>query len=155
MTDNGRDQIKTRSARREDQAEITAMVRRAHLNPRNLDWTRFIVAERHGTTIGGGQVRVYADGARELASLVVQRTLRGQGVASDIVDALLANDHGEMYALIDRRFTHHFQHWGFHVVDTDELPPSVMRTYRVGRIVTGLASVLTRRRIRIVPLKRP
>lgn len=155
MTDNGQDQIKTRKARPDDQAEITEMIRRAHLNPRSLDWSRFVVAQRHGTIVGCGQVRVHADGARELASLVVQPTVRGQGVAGGIIDALLADDSGEMYTLIDRRFARHFQRWGFHVVDPDRLPRSVMRTYRIGRIVTGIASVVTRRRIRIVPLKRP
>ena len=155
MTDEPRDQIETRRARPDDQAEITAMVRRARLNPRNLDWSGFRVAERHGTIVGLGQVRVYGDGARELASLVVQRSVRGQGVATAIIDALLADDRGVMYTLIDRRFTQHFQRWGFHVVDPSELPPSVMRTYRIGRVVTGLASALTRRRVRIVALKRP
>jgi N-acetylglutamate synthase-like GNAT family acetyltransferase len=155
MTDEPRDQIEIRRARPDDQAEITAMVRRARLNPRNLDWSRFCVAERHGTIVGLGQVRVYGDGARELASLVVQRSVRGQGIASDIVGALLADDRREMYTLIDRRFAQHFQRWGFHIVDPGELPRSVMGTYRVGRVVTALGSALTRRRVRIVALKRP
>jgi N-acetylglutamate synthase-like GNAT family acetyltransferase len=155
MTDEGRDQIRIRRARPHDQAQITAMVRRAHLNPSNLDWSRFMVAERHATIVGAGQIRVHTDGARELASLVVQDSVRGQGVASDIIDALLADNRGEMYTLIDRRFTRHFQRWGFHVVDTEQLPRSMMRTLRFGRVVTGLAAVLTGRRMRIVPLKRP
>jgi N-acetylglutamate synthase-like GNAT family acetyltransferase len=112
------------------------------------------VAERHGTIVGIGQVRQHSDGAHELASLVVQPSLQGHGIARRIVDALLADDPGEMYTLIDRRFTRHFQRWGFYVVDTGELPRSILRTYRLGRAVTGIASTLARGRVRIVPLKR-
>jgi N-acetylglutamate synthase-like GNAT family acetyltransferase len=131
------------------------MVRRARLNPRSLDWSRFVVAERDGVVVGCGQLRVHADGARELASLVVDRSNQGRGVASDIIDALLADDREDIFTLIDQRFVRHFRRWGFHAVDPGELPRTVFRTYRIGRIVTSLAPVLTRRRIRIVPLKRP
>ena len=155
MADETHEQVIVRAARPGDQAEITAMIRRARLNPRNLDWSRFVVAERDGTVVGCGQVRVYADGARELASLAVERSSRGQGIASDIIDTLLADDRDDTYTLIDRRFARHFRRWGFHTVDPGELPRTVLRTYRIGRTVTALASVLTRRRIRIVPLKRP
>jgi N-acetylglutamate synthase-like GNAT family acetyltransferase len=147
--------IDTRRARRDDQAEITAMVHRAHLNPRDLDWSRFVVAEHRRTIVGVGQVRLHADGAHELASLVVERSFRGQGVAGSVVDALLTDDRGDMYTLIDRRFVQHFQRWRFHAVNPGELTRSIKRTYRVGRVVTVVASLLTCRRVRIVPLRRP
>lgn len=156
MADEARDlRIKIRRATQDDQGLITAMVRRAHLNPRNLHWSRFWVAQLDEKVVGVGQVRLHSDGAHELASLVVQPSFRGQGVAGGIIDNLLADDHGDVYTLIDRSFIQHFQRWGFHLVEPDELPRSMMRTLRVGRIVTGVATLVTRRRLRIVPLKRP
>jgi N-acetylglutamate synthase-like GNAT family acetyltransferase len=146
--------INIRKATSEDQAAITAMVRRAHLNPRNLHWSRFVVAERDRTIVGIGQVRIYPDGSHELASLVVQPTLRGRGVAAGVIDELLSDDHGDVYTLIDLPFTQRFQRWGFRVIDPGALPRSISRTYRIGRVVTGTAAVVTRRRVRIVPLKR-
>lgn len=148
-------EVSVRPARLEDQPAITAMVRQARLNPRDLQWSRFMVADDGGTIAGVGQIRVYPDGTHELASLVVQPASRGQGVATSLVAALLAADHGEVYTLIDRRYTGHFERWEFREADPAHLPRSLVRVYRIGRIVTGVASVLLRRRIRIVPLKRP
>jgi N-acetylglutamate synthase-like GNAT family acetyltransferase len=59
-----------RPARAEDRATITAMVRGARLNPMDLQWSRFLVAEDETGIVGVGQIRPYP-GASELASLVV------------------------------------------------------------------------------------
>lgn len=147
--------VSVRSAGADDQQAITAMVRQARLNPSDLHWPRFMVAEEDGAIVGVGQIRLYRDGAHELASLVVQPSTRGEGVATALVDALLADDHGEVYTLIDRRYTGHFARWGFREVAPTRLPRSLIRVYRLGRIVTGVGSLLTRRRIRIVALRRP
>jgi N-acetylglutamate synthase-like GNAT family acetyltransferase len=147
-------QIDIRKADQGDQAAITTIVRRAHLNPRGLAWRGFVVAERNGSIVGVAQVRVHRDGTHELASLVVRPSLQGRGIASRMIAALLADDRGEMYTLIDRRFADHFRQWGFLPVDSGRLPRSMLRTYRIGRVVTGIASILTRKRVRIVPLRR-
>jgi N-acetylglutamate synthase-like GNAT family acetyltransferase len=147
-------EISVRPASQNDSSAITAMVRQARLNPANLDWRRFVVAERDRTIVGVAQVRRYADGARELASLVVQASFRGQGVATTLIDVLLRDDPGEMFALIDRRFAHHFERWGFHVIRPGELPRPLFRVYLTGLVVTSLVSVLSLRRAWIVPLKR-
>jgi hypothetical protein len=80
--------------------------------------------------------------------------LRGQGIATALIDALLAEEDGDVYTLIDRRFAPHFERWGFHVVDPGQLPRSVAQIYRIGRAVTTVGSLLRRQSIRIVPLKR-
>jgi amino-acid N-acetyltransferase len=148
-------QAVVRRARPDDQPVITAMVRRARLNPAGLHWEQFVVGERDGRAVGVAQLRRHPDGAKELASLVVEPRARGHGIATQLVDALLAGETAAVYALIDRRFAGHFARWGFRQVGPGELPRSVSRTYLIGRAVTTLGSLLRWQRIRIVPLLRP
>ncbi len=124
-------------------------------NPANLQWERFVIAERDGRTVGVAQLRRHSDGAIELASMYVEPDARRHGIAADMVDALLADERAPVCTLIDRRFVEHFTRWGFAPVDPSQLPRSVARGYRIGRVVTAVGSVLRRQRIRIVPLIRP
>jgi N-acetylglutamate synthase-like GNAT family acetyltransferase len=101
------------------------------------------------------QLRRQSDGAKELASLVVEPGAREHGIATHMVDTLLAGETAAVYALIDRRFVGHFARWGFSRVGRGELPRSVARIYLIGRVVTSLGGLLRRQRIRIVPLLRP
>ena len=153
--DNRRVQAVVRRARPEDQPVITAMVRRARLNPAGLHWEQFVVGERDGRAVGVAQLRRHPDGAKELASLAVEPSAREHGIATQMVDALLAGETAAVYALIDRRFVGHFTRWGFRQVGPRELPRSVSRTYLIGRAVTTLGSLLRWQRIRLVPLLRP
>jgi len=147
--------ITVRRATVGDQAGITALVRGARLNPRGLSWPAFVVAEDGGRLVGVAQLRRHPDGALELASLVVERAARGAGVATSLVDALLATEPGVVHTIVDRRYAGHFERWGFTLVGAPQLPRSIRRTLRIGRIVTGVASVLRRPPIRLVPLVRP
>ena len=143
-----------RQARPDDQPVITAMVRRARLNPSGLQWHRFVVSERDGRAVGVAQLRQYADGTKELASLVVEPSERQHGIATQMVDALLAHETAAVYALIDQRFVGHFARWGFDQANPSGLPRPLRRTYLIGRAVTAVGSLLRPRRIRIVPLLR-
>lgn len=147
-------EIRIRRAGPKDQPQIAAMVRRAHLNPSKLEWSRFMLAEYEGRPVGVAQVRVHPDGTRELASLVVDRAMQGRGVATRMVDALLAEEKDDVFTLIDQRFVRHFERWGFSAVPATSLPRYLKRTYRIGSVVTTLGSLLRRDRIRIVPLLR-
>ena len=153
VDDDGVD-LTIRRALEDDQPAITAMVRRARLNPAHLEWNRFLVAVLDRRTVGAGQLRLYSDGSLELASLVVEPDARGLGIASRIIEALLADERAQVHTLIDRRYVDHFARWGFVRVDPSLLPRSVHQTYRIGRVVTAVGSVLRRRRIRLVPLVR-
>jgi amino-acid N-acetyltransferase len=153
--DNRRVQVVVRRARPDDQPVITAMVRRARLNPAGLHWEQFVVGERGGRAVGVAQLRRHSDGTKELASLVVEPGAREDGIATQMVDALLAGETAAVYALIDRRFVGHFARWDFRQAGRSELPRSVSRIYLIGRVVTTLGSLLRRQRIRIVPLLRP
>ena len=98
------------------------MVRRARLNPAGLHWEQFVVGERDGRAVGVAQLRRHRDGTKELASLVVEPGAREHGIATQMVDALLADETAAVYALIDRRFADHFARWGFRQAGPGELP---------------------------------
>jgi amino-acid N-acetyltransferase len=136
-----------RRATADDQTAIIRLVREARLNPRSLRWERFVV--------GAAQVRRHPDGSRELASLVVRRQDRGHGVAGAMIDTLLADEPGPVFTVVDRRYAEHFRSWDFDPVDPARLPPSMRTQLRIGRVVTGVGSLLLRRRIRLQPLRRP
>ena len=138
-----------------DQAAISRLVRQARLNPRNLDWRRFVIAEAGASPIGVAQVRRHPDGGRELASLVVLSEHRDRGVAARLIDALLADEPGPVFTLVDRRYAQHFTRWDFHPLDPADLPRSMTRQLRIGRLATAIGSLLTHRRIRLQPLRRP
>jgi N-acetylglutamate synthase-like GNAT family acetyltransferase len=149
--------VEVRRATAADQEAIAALVRAARLNTRGLDWPGFVVVAdaESGDLVGVAQIRVGPDAARELASLVVVPAARGHGVATRLVDALLPDDRGGVvYAVVDRPYVGHFARWGFAPVPPGALPPSVARTYRVGRVITTLLSPLARRWIRLVPIAR-
>jgi N-acetylglutamate synthase-like GNAT family acetyltransferase len=146
--------ISVRRATAEDQAAITAMVRSARLNPSGLAWPGFVLAEQDGRLVGIAQLRRHPDDAVELASLVVEPAARRAGVATSMVDALLATESGLVYTIVDRRYGDHFARWGFTPVDPAALPGSVRRGLRIGRVVTAVASLVRRPRIRLVPLAR-
>jgi amino-acid N-acetyltransferase len=153
--DNRRVQAAVRRARPDDQPVITAMVRRVRLNPAGLHWEQFVVGERDGRAVGVAQLRRHPDGTRELGSLAVEPGAREHGIATQMVNALLAGETAAVYALIDRRFAGHFARWGFRQAGPGELPRPVSRTCVIGRAVTTLGSLLRWQRIRIVPLLRP
>jgi len=138
-----------------DQPGIRAIVLAERLNPRGLDWPNFVVAEEDGRLVGVAQMRKHPDGARELASLVVLAEVRGSGVAARLIEALLADESGPVCMIVDRPFAAHYRRWGFAEIAARSAPASVRSNYRIGRIVTSLASLFSRRRISLVVLARP
>ena len=104
---------------------------------------------------GVAQLRDHRDYAIELASMVVEAESCGHGIATRMVDALLADQRAPLYTLMDGRYVNHFARWGFARIDPKQLPRSVSRVYRIGSVVTAVGGVLRRQRIRIVPMLRP
>jgi len=152
--DNRRVQAVVRRARPDDQPVITALVRRARLNPADLHWEQFVIGERDGRAVGVAQLRRHSDGTKELASLVVEPVHASTALRRKWWMPC-SPTRPRLYALIDRRFAGHFYRWGFRQVGPGELPRPVTRTYLIGRAVTTPGSLLRWQRIRIVPLLRP
>ena len=146
--------ITIRPAAETDQATITSMVRAAHINTRNLHWTRFLVAEDRAHIVGIRQVKIHKGGTREVASGVVRPEYRRQGVSAKLMRALLARERGALYLMCDEKWAQYYEQFGFHRVESSELPSDFRKEYRRGRIITSVLSFFVRRKIRIIPMKR-
>ena len=78
--------ITIRPARQEDQQTIVSFVRQAKINPRNLHWERFLVAEENGAFTGC----VYIEPRKErtyLGLLSVDPELQKAGLGSQLLSA--------------------------------------------------------------------
>jgi N-acetylglutamate synthase-like GNAT family acetyltransferase len=127
-----------------DQHTISAMVRGAGLNPVNLHWVNFWVAEADGRVVGVAQLRPHADGSRELASLVVDAAYRRQGIGEQLVRQLLATYHAPIYLFCEEPLGDYYARFGFYRVERRALPPPLARLYAAGRVVTWLGTIFHR-----------
>ena len=73
--------IQIRPARQEDQQTIVSFIRQARINPRNLHWEHFLIAEENGEIVGIRQVKVHSQGTREVASDSCCRNIGARGSA--------------------------------------------------------------------------
>lgn len=127
-----------RPARHSDQSTIKAMVRRAQLNPLQLNWRRFTVAvDSRDHILGCVQQKPHRDGTEELASLVVARTWRGRGIGSALVGSVQDRAQDDLWLMCRRRLASFYERLGFHVVDE----PSEMGAYY--RRIRWLARIWT------------
>ena len=127
--------ITIRPARQEDQQTILSFIRQAKINPRNLHWERFLVAEENG------QVKIHEQGTREVASGFVLPEFRRQGVSARLMNELMARERGPLYTMIDQKWTPYYEQFGFKRVEVDQLP-------------TSLISIFRKDKIHIIPMKR-
>lgn len=143
-----------RPARPADQQTIVSFVRQAKLNPRNLHWEHFLVAELDGKIIGIRQVKTYDQGTREIASGFVRPEYRRQGISARLMKEILARETGPLYTMVSEKRASYYEQFGFRRVPVGQLPPDFHKEYRIGRIVTILMSIFRKDRIRIIPMKR-
>lgn len=146
--------INIRPAQQEDQQTIVSLIHQAKLNPRNLHWEHFLVAEENGKILGVRQVKVHAQGTREVASGFVLPEYRNQGISALLMNELLAREHGPLYSMIDQKWLNYYEQFGFQQVRTDQLPSDFHKEYRIARIITSLISLLRKDKLHIIPLKR-
>lgn len=146
--------IKIRPAVAVDQPVITALIRSARLNPRNLQWSNFWVAESEGQIVGVRQVKVHRHGTREVASGFVLPAYRRHGISGQLMQALLAQQTGVLYLLCDQQWTGYYQQFGFQPVSVTDLPADFCQEYRIGQIITTLLTLLAQHKVRIIPLRR-
>jgi amino-acid N-acetyltransferase len=146
--------IAIRPARQEDQETIISCIRQAKLNPRNLHWQNFLVAENEGKIVGIRQVKVYSQGTREVASGFVLPQYRRQGISAQLMKAPLARETGPLYTMVNEKRSSYYEQFGFRRVEVSQLPSDFRREYWIGRIVTTLLSPFRKDRVRIIPLRR-
>lgn len=146
--------ITIRPARQEDQQTIVSYVQQAKINPRNLDWKNFLVAEENGKVVGIRQVKVYKGGTREVASGFVLPEYRRRGISAQLMNELLARETSPLYTMVNQKRAPYYEQFGFRQVDVSQLPSDFRKEYRIGRIVTTLMSLFKKEKVRIVPMKR-
>lgn len=139
--------VRIRRAAASDQDAIRALVRTERLNPTGLDWPRFVVACDGEQLVGAVQLRRHRDGSRELGSLVVAPHWRGQGLASQLIDALLIGFDQPVHMITQRCHAAHFERWGFRPAWALRAPAPVCFNWVIGQSV-ALWSLLRRRPMR-------
>ena len=132
-----------------DQKTIEHIIHDAGINPMSLDWRRFVIAEDSGETLGIGQIKEHGDGSRELASIAVIPSRRGQGIGSEIIRALLAQEQGALYLTCREQLEAYYARFGFRRVPRDEMPPYFRRIIRVVNIFAPIM-----RGVRIIVMER-
>src|ERR1041384_1035443 len=146
--------IKIRPANKEDQQTIVSLIRQAKLNPRNLHWENFLVAEENGNIIGIRQVRVHSRGAREVGSGFVLPEYRHQGVSARLMNEILTQETGPLYTMINEKWMPYYERFGFRHVDINQLPADFRKEYRMARLITSFISLFIKEKLHIIPLQR-
>ncbi len=129
-----------RRATAADQAAIKAMVRRAGLDPFNLQWPNFVLAEIDGQVVGIGQVRPYP-GCPELGSIVTLPQYRGRGVASQIIEALLYERADTVYLECAGRMANFYTRFGFQEIPWGQAPMPLKFKAGLGNVIGSLFGV--------------
>ena len=143
-----------RPARQEDQQTIVTLIHQAHLNTRNLFWQHFLIAEDDGQIVGIRQVRVHAQGTREVASGFVLPEYRRRGISARLMNEIFVQETGPLYTMVREKWVPYYEGFGFKRVDEHQLPPDFRPEYRTGKIITNLISIFMKDKIRIIPMKR-
>jgi N-acetylglutamate synthase-like GNAT family acetyltransferase len=135
-----------------DQADIQAIVRAAHINPFDLKWPHFLVAEEDKKIVGVGQIKIHRDGSRELASIAVVPERQGKGIGSAIILALLEEATYPIYLVCRNALESYYQRFGFRIVPPKDLPPVLGRLLRLGNLMSAVGSRLSGQRFRIIAM---
>lgn len=121
---------------------IKALIRAVQINPIGLKWPRFLVAVTlGGELIGCGQVKPHRDGLRELASVAVKKAWRNQGIASAIIEALLAGHPAPIWLTCANRLIPFYEQFGFsEVIRYRDMP----FYFRLAKFAFRLYQIFTR-----------
>jgi N-acetylglutamate synthase-like GNAT family acetyltransferase len=119
--------ITLRPAQASDQKTINAIIHSARINPTHLNWQRFILAVDGDSIVGVGQIKNYKDGSRELASIAVISAYQHQGIASQIIQALMKEEQGIIYLFCRAKLADFYRRFSFEVFPFQELPPELAK----------------------------
>lgn len=125
-----------------DRWAIRRLVYPARLNPLDLDWRRFLVAEVEGRIVGTIQARHHADGTRELASLAVAPALQRLRIGAALIGALREREPGPLHLYCASSLAGYYEHFGFQPIPIRDLPPSLRGLGRIARAVAALARLV-------------
>ncbi len=132
--------LEYRSAINSDSAPIRSLVVRSGINPRGLDWRRFLVAtDPEGQIVACGQVKPHGDGSRELASIAVRPGARRRGVGSEMVRRLMDGSGPPLWLMCRSGLVGFYARLGFsEAVEADRMPTFFRRVHRLARLADPL-----------------
>ena len=139
-----------RRADADDQFAITAIVRAARNNPRDLDWQRFLLAQWGQDIIGVGQVKLHLDGSRELASIAVVPEWQGNGVGGALIRALLSRETGPLHLMCNGDREQYYERFGFKRLDRPAMPPY----FRRFMLIAPVLKLLSLNQLRLIVMGR-
>jgi N-acetylglutamate synthase-like GNAT family acetyltransferase len=135
--------VSLRRARESDAAAIRGIIRKAGINPLGIDWRRFLLAEVDGHIVGTGQIKPHGDGTRELSSIAVIPEFQRQGIAAQIITALIAGQTGTLYLTCQDRMEHYYDRFGFRKIARDEMTAYFRRLMRFMGVIVGIGRRFT------------
>ncbi len=139
-----------RRARETDAAPIRDLIHLVGINPLDLDWKRFVVAvNKRDEMIGCGQLKPHGRGVLELASIAVYPEHQGKGIARAIIEHLLNESPRPLYLMCQSALGPFYEKFGFHEIDSSEMPPYFRRMSKLA----GLAFTLAGREERLLIMK--
>lgn len=110
-----------RPARAEEAPTIRDLVRQARLDPTQLRWNQFLIAEAEGQLVGIGQLRRYG-AVQELGSLVVVPDWRSRGVGRALIQALVTHRTGPLFLECAAHLAPYYETAGFQRVPWYRVP---------------------------------
>lgn len=119
-----------------ESAAIHDLIHLVGINPTGLDWKRFLVAVTpEGRVIGCGQLKPHSGGILELASIAVLPEYRKYGIASAVIERLLAESPRPLYLTCVSSMGPFYERFGFYTLTLEEMP-------RYFRRLAGLAGII-------------
>jgi N-acetylglutamate synthase-like GNAT family acetyltransferase len=128
-----------RPAVKSDDKFIHDLIHQVGINPMNLNWEHFIIAEdKDSIPIGCVQLKPHKDGSLELASLAVIESFRGLGVARALIEYELARSPRPLYLMCLPELENLYRKFQFDAVDLADMPPYFRRIKKFMSLVIKL-----------------
>jgi N-acetylglutamate synthase-like GNAT family acetyltransferase len=128
--------LSLRPATQADSAWIRDLIHRVGINPLDLNWEHFLLAESpQGIRLGCAQLKPHGDGSLELASLAVEEFARGRGVARALIESLLAGSPRPLFLMCRPELGPLYERFGFRTVGPQEMTPYFRRIRKVTRLL--------------------
>jgi len=86
------------------------------------------VAEDNGRVVGVRQVRVHKGGTREVASGLVIPEYRRRQISARLMHEILARERGPLYLMVDEKWAHYYEQFGFQRAAPNRLPSDFARS---------------------------
>jgi N-acetylglutamate synthase-like GNAT family acetyltransferase len=147
--------VDIRPATESDSEAIRSLIHEADINPRDLDWRRFLVADDGGEVVACAQVRVHRQGTRELASVAVREARRGEGIGRRISEAMIEREPTRpLFLYAEAANVPYWTKFAFAEVEDAALPPDMRRAVVATRRLIRAHNLVTRHHYRIVVMRR-